>query len=402
MKKLALWVGTALLAVSSNAQAAGIPTGKTLASTAVSSLSEAQLRSATAKAIPMEKRLSAPPAGVFTTALSPTFPMTTQPGMVPGSGPSIATKVANPGPPSDSGNGALTHSGDGGIGAQNYGFGRFGSVYQFTDSFVQPYTNYPFRASGWFYFTDYANRTFRCTATLISASIAITAGHCVHDQFAHGAAGWIKSGWFAPAYYNGTFPYGYAWATFVNTTGGWYASGGLDAGYDVGIITLAARAGTSNPIGAYTGWQGFCYSGCLTPAWYLTQIGYPYNLYSGNYQIQGEHLEIGDGRDYVFGSGQLGGSSGGPNSANLGYLSDTSVNTGQWPYRNNVFAVTSWGYDCTDASCTTAQKNSAQGIKIQGASTLSGPGNANNFPAIWNSACARARSQFGAGTCGLF
>jgi len=212
MKNLALWIGTALLAVSS-AQAAGIPTGKTLAPpAALAGVSEAQLKSAAATAIPMEKRLTAAPAGVFTKALSPIFPMAAQPGMVPGSGPSIATKVAQPGLPKDSGQGALGRSGDGGIGSQNYGFGRYGSVYQFTDSFVLPYTSYPFRASGWFYFTDYANRTFRCTATLISASIAITAGHCVHDQFVHNAAGWIKSGWFAPAYYNGNFPYGYAYA----------------------------------------------------------------------------------------------------------------------------------------------------------------------------------------------
>src|SRR4051794_27478299 len=123
MTKLALWIGTALLAVSSNAQAAGTPSGKALAPpAALASLS--QLKSAAATAIPMEKRLGAAPAGVFSKALSPVFQVTGKPGMVPGSGPTIATKVAQPGMPSGSGEGSLGRSGGGGLDAENYGFGR--------------------------------------------------------------------------------------------------------------------------------------------------------------------------------------------------------------------------------------------------------------------------------------
>src|SRR5689334_22245509 len=215
MRKLAILVGTAL-AISSSAHAASVPSGKALAlPRGGAALSEAQLQSAASAATPMEKRLSAPPAGIFSKALSPTFEMSAPPGMMAGAGPSIPTKVAAPSLPKSGSRG-------GGEAPENYGFNRYGTVYQFTDSFVLPYTSYPFAASGWFYFTDYANRQFRCTATLISAAIAITAGHCVHDQFVHGGAGWIKSGWFAPAYYNGNFPYGYAYAVWVNTTGGWY------------------------------------------------------------------------------------------------------------------------------------------------------------------------------------
>jgi hypothetical protein len=178
----------------------------------------------------------------------------------------------------------------------------------------------------------------------------------------------------------------------VNTTGGWYNYGYLDYGWDVGIVVLHKRAGTSNQIGHYTGWQGFCYSGCLQPYWYLTQLGYPGNYYSGLYMTQGEHLETNRrNTDYYHGSGMQGGSSGGPHSANLGWLSDSTSFKGLWTTRNVVFAVTSWGY-------------TSDIYNIQGASTLSGPNNSNNFPAIWNSACSVARNLHGASAagCGFF
>jgi hypothetical protein len=51
-----------------------------------------------------------------------------------------------------------------------------------------------------------------------------------------------------------------------------------------------------------------------------------------------------------------------------------------------VFAVTSWGY-------------TSDIYKIQGASSLSGPGEINNFPTMYNIACSVARSIHGAGSC---
>ena len=83
-----------------------------------------------------------------------------------------------------------------------------------------------------------------------------------------------------------------------------------------------------------------------------------------------------------------GGSSGGPHVANIGEISDSSSNKGQWANRNVVFAVTSWGY--IDES-----------LKIQGASTLSGPNNSNNFKQLYNSACNVSRSLHGSGSCSL-
>lgn len=101
------------------------------------------------------------------------------------------------------------------------------------------------------------------------------------------------------------------------------------------------------------------------------------------------HLYVSDGRDYVYGSGMRGGSSGGPHIANMGSLSDSAANQGQWPYRNVVFAATSWGY-ISDAP------------KIQGASPLSGPNNSYLFKNLFNPACNSARAIHGTGSCGMF
>lgn len=273
------------------------------------------------------------------------------------------------------------------IAPQNYGAGKLGTVNQYSDNYVASYNQYPYRTTGWFTFTTYNGGSFRCSAALISKSILLLAGHCVHKG-GGGNAYWIKSGTFYPAYANGAQPYSYATVAAAYTTNGWFNTGSLDQGYDVALAVLNKRANTSNEMGAYTGWLGICVSSCLQTYWQNTEIGYPGNYYNGKYMTEGRHLEYSDGRDYRSGSGMEGGSSGGPHVANLGDLSDTSTNKGQWPYRNVAFAATSWGY--TDAS-----------QKIQGYSTTSGPGNTNNFKGMWNSACTRARALHGTGSCNL-
>jgi hypothetical protein len=222
--------------------------------------------------------------------------------------------------------------------------------------------------------------------------VGVTAGHCVHqggdkvgiprDQ------GWVTNATFIPAYTNGAAPFGSAAVVYLTTTSGWYNTGGLDQGYDVGVFTLDKRSGTAVELGAYTGYYGFCTAYCLQNYWYNTQLGYPGNYYGGQYMTRGEHLEWSDGRDFVFGSGMEGGSSGGAQIANLGFLDSSAGSTGQWPYRNAVFAVTSWGY--TDRT-----------LKLQGASSLSGPNNANDFRAMYNQACTVARQRHGTGSCSL-
>jgi hypothetical protein len=105
----------------------------------------------------------------------------------------------------------------------------------------------------------------------------------------------------------------------------------------------------------------------------------------------GQHLEIRSpsGGDYIFGSGMQGGSSGGPHIANLGRIRDSSAEPGEYPYRNVVFGVTSWGYN-------------DESIKIQGASSLSGPDNSNKFRKMYNRACAIAKNAHGGSSCRKF
>ena len=334
---------------------------------------------AAAKAVPLDARLKTlPPEAMGDKKASE--PLTGKPAIHQGD-------AGQAGQAADGGAPDRLAAPEGGIVPQNYGAGNLGTIYHYTDLLIDPSLRkkYPYRPSGWFVFTAASGGTFRCTATLISKSILVTAGHCVHGG-GGGSANYIKSGIFYPAYANGAAPYGSASAAYVLTTSGWYNTGALDQGYDVGLVVLNNRSGTTTEIGNYTGWFSFCYSNCLQSYWYLTQHGYPGNLYNGTVLTQSQHLEASDTRDYVLGSGMQGGSSGGPHIANLGSISDSSTNQGQWPYRNVIFAVTSWGY--VD-----------QTLKIQGAPSLSGPGNSNNFQAMFNTMCNLSRGLHGSASC---
>lgn len=273
--------------------------------------------------------------------------------------------------------------------AKNYGRTSLNSVYHYGDRQVDPKlrSDYPYRTVGWFVFVKSNGASARCSAQLIGRSILATAGHCVHAG-GTGASGWIRSGTFYPAYANATSAYGYATAATVYTTSGWYGTGALDRGYDVALVVLNKRSGTSSEIGAATGTLAFCYQNCLQSYWYNSQLGYPYNYDNGAYLNQSEHLEVSDSRDYVFGTGMSGGSSGGAHIANLGSLNQTAESAGQFPARNILFAVMSWGY--TDDT-----------LKIGGASSLSGPGNGNNFKTMFNTACTRSRGLHGTSSCTL-
>lgn len=270
----------------------------------------------------------------------------------------------------------------------DYGRNNLVTVYHYTDRVLHAALNdeYPYRTVGWLRFIAADGGSYRCTAQLIGRSIGITAGHCVHDGGTKGA-GWITEGTFAPAYMDGTEPYGATEVYWVNTTAGWYETGVLDQGYDVGIFVLRRRMGTGSELGAFTGYAGFCVANCLQRYWHLTQLGYPANYYNGQRMIEGEHLELSDGRDYVYGSGMQGGSSGGGHFSNLGELdtySDGSL--GYAAARNVIYAVTSWGYSDT-------------AMKVQGASSLSGPDNANDFKELYNSACRLSRTRNGPRSC---
>jgi V8-like Glu-specific endopeptidase len=293
----------------------------------------------------------------------------------------------------------LPQDNEGGIGPQNYGTGNQNTVYHYSDYLVSTklMKQYPYRATGFFLFKQ-GGSFYYCTGALISPSILLVAGHCVHSGN-NSDSGWDTEGYYYPAAtdYNGgpnpKAPYGYATAAQFYTWTSWYSTGALDQGYDVGLVVLnqrIGRKGADGEVGSKTGWLGFCTSACLQTYWFFSQLGYPGNYYGGNRLTEGQHLYASDSRDYIWGSGMSHGSSGGPHIANIGELSDSASNQGLWPYRNVAFLPTSWGYDDPQ-------------YKIQGGSALTGPNNTFDFAHnLYNLACTTSRALHGAGSCSLF
>jgi V8-like Glu-specific endopeptidase len=373
-------MGTAAIATLSSVTA--VAADKQLQQAAA--LSEARALALAASARPVRRMVTALPAAAMAT-MRTVQPTAALPMVYEGlDGPVDNRVIPEPGAPLPS---RARAGGGGPVAPSNYGVGNLNSIYHYSDAAVSSelMNNSPIRQTGQFVFQASDNGWYRCSAALIAKSILATAGHCVHDG-GNKSGGWIRQGIFYPGKNNGSLPYGFATVNRVFTTTGWFNNGEITNGYDVGLVVLNKRNGTSREIGADTGTYAFCWSNCLQPYWYTTQLGYPVNYYGGNAMTESRHLARSDGVELIVGSGMSGGSSGGPHIANLGSISDSSISQGQWPFRNVLFAVTSWGY--IDDS-----------IKIQGASTLSGPRNSNGFRALFNNACNHARALHGTGSC---
>ncbi len=210
---------------------------------------------------------------------------------------------------------------------------------------------YPFSATGKLYFSDHGD-SYVCSASLIKRGVIVTAAHCVA---AFGEDRFYTNFQFVPAKYNDRAPFG-IWngaAAFVPTS---YLKGtdrctfdGVVCQNDVAVIRLAPKIGTFP--GTRTGWLGYAWNGYGFTPDHLTlinQLGYPVSHDLGYIMQRTDSQGSVSSTDFacntVWGSGQSGGSSGGPEMINLGIRGQVSMGLGQASDPNLVIGATSWGY----------------------------------------------------------
>jgi hypothetical protein len=230
-----------------------------------------------------------------------------------------------------------------------------------------PITSYPWRATGKLW-ARFGTEWFVCTASLIRKGVLVSAAHCIHnygDQqagFANAVAWW-------PAYNFGGQPYGSWNAIYWAILSQYYngtdtcrsASVGIVCNNDIAIIVLEIKSGlyAGNHVGWYAwGWNGwgFVVSSFIGNqfAGQITQLGYPQAIDTGVQQIRTDSVglyftatDTTNGqllRNFIIGSAQTGGSSGGPWLVNFG--TPASFGSGSAPGAQNtqaVVATTSWG-----------------------------------------------------------
>ncbi len=250
----------------------------------------------------------------------------------------------------------------------------------FTTSQAAPTDNYPLRAAGKLFF-KIGSSTYLCSASLIKPGIIVTAAHCV----ANFGAKSFYSGWqFIPAYRNGVAPYGVYTAQGAWVLTSYYAgtdscaSRGVVCKDDVAVLRL--NKSNNSYAGTRAGWFGYGWNGYgfnSKSQTLISQLGYPVALDGGllmeRTDAQGQTTPS-FSNNTVFGSGQTGGSSGGPFVLNLGVAPVLSgVNFGSASQHNTVVGVTSWGY--TDST-----------VKSQGGS----PFTSSNITVLVTAACAGA------------
>ncbi len=348
-------------------------------------MSEAEWQAMKASAVPDERSIDRAAARPLAAPVFSTAPPELVPGH-PGTAPNLFERGGFDPP-----GGLDLPGGEEGIAPENYGQGNLDTMYHYNDYLQVPHPvrYYPYRAVGKVYYRNVGGNAGWCTGALIERSMIVTAGHCVHEG-GSGNAGWYSSVVFVPAADGALEPYGRCNGNYLITTDQWFDDGEYAVGHDVAIIGCGKKVGSTFEIGRATGTFGHCASGCLLPYWFFTQIGYPMNYYFGNNMTVSQHLSEGTSYpEYYYGTGMGKGSSGGPHVSNIGWLQDSSGNFGQWSGRNFIFAVTSWVW--TDPRW-----------KAQGASTLSGPDDSNNWKVMYNWICNNLRANIGRYACTPF
>ena len=110
-----------------------------------------------------------------------------------------------------------------------------------------------------------------CTGTMIGRRLMVTASHCIN--WTNGGAGWVK---LTPSYYNGSEPFGIAWATRVIYWSRVDGSDGLsdqETAFDYVVLVLDRN------LGDITGYPGYrTYSSSWNGGNYWQHIGYPGDL----------------------------------------------------------------------------------------------------------------------------
>jgi V8-like Glu-specific endopeptidase len=196
---------------------------------------------------------------------------------------------------------------------------------------VLPSPNLPTPAAqGEVFFYDPADDTYSaCSGGTVNnptGDMVVTAGHCIYDT------AWMQDWVYAPAYNNGSEPYGLFFATAFNTFTTWI--NGADHNYDVGIANVGLNA-LSQKLVPTTGANGFGYNGAYSVV--VTIWGYPYdstNNENGNTPLSCYNVTT---RQYISRveatCAMEGGASGGPwlssynVSSRLGYI-DGVTSTG--------------------------------------------------------------------------
>lgn len=230
------------------------------------------------------------------------------------------------------------------------------------DAATTPVTSYPFRAAGKLSMR-FGSTTYVCTASLIKPGVLITAAHCVHD-FGEGESGFADAVTWYPANYSSTLgePYGsyvgVEWRVpqpYVNGTDTCETTG-IVCNNDIATVVLKARS-NGKRAGDVLGFYGYAWNSySFTQSPFLgnetvgqfTQLGYPVALDSG-YQMERTDAvswfyDSGNLKNFQMGSGQTGGSSGGPWIVNFGTKPKLQGTTFGTDPNLAVMAVTSWGY----------------------------------------------------------
>lgn len=236
---------------------------------------------------------------------------------------------------------------------------------------------YPYAVSGQLFFSINGS-PFLCSGSVVRERIVATAGHCVSDGNGNFYSNWV----FVPAEKSGAAPY-HAWtANSATVTNNWhFGGGGVPNIQDDAVLVMGDQQlmGGVHRIGEIVGTLGYEYNAPLPSA--ITQVGYPCNLDSCSWpEATASSLYGGPSNNFVWGSAQLGGSSGGPEIQDFGQ--SPSGIPGEAFGGNVLVSVTSFGY--TDAS-----------VQEQGGSVLGAPGQfgGGTFGDLLNVVCA------GSGNC---